>query len=914
MQTPQTIRTGWLALAVVAMAVFVHTAEGDMFAPKDAVAAGAWDPSEPLVTELLQEPSSDDIVPETLIEESSDDEPDMEKLASLEKDWKSKEQKASHNLDTTSLEQHAKLQKDMKAERDAKVEIQLQVSAQYLDSNTMQAVSGDKDDAIDSAWDSYKDEFKKEPTDASEETDSTVEDDTALAEEADAPQTDGTDTSSDDAQAQIAELKKQMEDLKQSQATELKKEEAQMQQKDDDKLSEVEDHLRGKLDAANKKLLEEQNREAKMVQQVQKQSTLTETTKVKMDDINDRRKQHKQDLQLAETAITDWHKKYDAEHGLRVKAVHATQMLGEKIKQMGYYGNKSSALAKTEALRAEKATADAKDNIVLIRAQKEKAKQLAAGLNATNFILQQQVAEAKADLASSEAESLHEKAHRQQVEDLMEKIKAELNETVHDKLTMAAQLAEHALKEKALSKEALKRKEEEGKALQALKKVDIIKSALTQAHSQLKRYQSENQLQRLELAHAAKQEIKAANVTRAAATNAEQIEKQALEERNKYRKWMDNAKAQLEKEHEGRMEAKTQFTALLKKAVAQLHAEHVLRKAAQEAKSNSSALVSSLQTDAQKQAAIMAEIKATADKVAADRDRLAQRDKAATQMIAVEQEATTEAKHAAEDLQVANEKKLAEMKQQYDELLKAEHQKSERAQAIADVVSKRQGSLKDAIASEKEVLQEEQKKAKDAQDKWEKALETFKKERKARLDSASASQESVAAQAQEAQLQINKATQLASAKDELLGQLKDQMSSQQQKFAKASEDWDRVKQTMMLRVKNAEQDAALANKKLADLTGNVQEDATAAAANSAVDDAISKSGEKMAVDVDHSDMSEADEEWTPTSMALDQLSMVDDEDTEPKSFGEELADSLPMLDDDGLDEDDLLMKLKQNKN
>lgn len=254
------------------------------------------------------------------------------------------------------------------------------------------------------------------------------------------------------------------------------------------------------------------------------------------------------------------------------------------------------------------------------------------------------------------------------------------------------------------------------------------------------------------------------------------------------------------------------------------------------------------------------------------------------------------------------------MKQQYDELLKAEHQKSERAQAIADVVSKRQGSLKDAIASEKEVLQEEQKKAKDAQDKWEKALETFKKERKARLDSASASQESVAAQAQEAQLQINKATQLASAKDELLGQLKDQMSSQQQKFAKASEDWDRVKQTMMLRVKNAEQDAALANKKLADLTGNVQEDATAAAANSAVDDAISKSGEKMAVDVDHSDMSEADEEWTPTSMALDQLSMVDDEDTEPKSFGEELADSLPMLDDDGLDEDDLLMKLKQNKN
>jgi len=109
-QTPQTIRTGWLALAVVAMAVFVHTAEGDMFAPKDAVtisdpvmtchaphavwrsiradihgllchpahtlscpsrhrekslgecslarhwqvAAGAWDPSEPLVTELLQ--------------------------------------------------------------------------------------------------------------------------------------------------------------------------------------------------------------------------------------------------------------------------------------------------------------------------------------------------------------------------------------------------------------------------------------------------------------------------------------------------------------------------------------------------------------------------------------------------------------------------------------------------------------------------------------------------------------------------------------------------------------------------------------------------------------------------------------------------------------------------------------------
>lgn len=306
----------------------------------------------------------------------------------------------------------------------------------------------------------------------------------------------------------------------------------------------------------------------------------------------------------------------------------------------------------------------------------------------------------------------------------------------------------------------------------------------------------------------------------------------------------------------------------------------------------------------------MAEIKATADKVAADRDRLAQRDKAATQMIAVEQEATTEAKRAAEDLQVANEKKLAEMKQQYDELLKVEHQKSEKAQAIADVVSKRQGSLKDAIASEKEVLQEEQQKAKDAQDKWEKALATFKKERKARLDSASASQESAAAQAQEAQLQINKATQLASAKDELLGQLKDQMKSQQAKFAQASEDWDRVKQTLMLRVKNAEQDAALANKKLADLTGNVQEDATAAAANNAVNDAISKSGEKMAVDVDHSD-SEADEQWAPTSIALEQLSVAEEEDTEPKSFGEELADSLPMLDDDGLDEDDLLMQMKK---
>merc|ERR1711907_297567 len=107
------------------------------------------------------------------------------------------------------------------------------------------------------------------------------------------------------------------------------------------------------------------------------------------------------------------------------------------------------------------------------------------------------------------------------------------------------------------------------------------------------------------------------------------------------------------------------------------------------------------------------------------------------------------------------------------------------------------------IEKEKDILHKEQEKARAQQMKWSAALQAFKKERAAHIKDKSSAEAATSAELRKAQLEIQKAQEIASDKDSLIAQLKDEVKKQAKKFAEAAQGWKRVKMSMQLRTKEA---------------------------------------------------------------------------------------------------------------
>lgn len=710
---------------------------------------------------------------------NDDGEPDMQKLEGLEKAWKAKEAGSSKSFRVSTSARKAQLREHMHQERAAKLSVQLQtqVSADEGDDK------GDNDEipargAVD------EDKARK------------------LAE----------------AQETITHLQQKLKDTELK--ADLTKKKVKVESKQDaDKISaETKLKYRKKLDAASKQLIEDHKREAAMVKQVVKDRTKAEATAVKLQDMAKRKDMHKDDYEQTVQENKALQSKLEQEKALRGKAVNTVMQLAKKVKTLGQFGKQSADLAKSQALKAEKATADAQEQVSLVKADKLKAKEETARVKAEKRMEEQKLQELKAQLTALQAETIHEKTRRHQTELSLAGTQARLNQTLLEEDALKGEVLKHKLAEKVVAKEAAKRKEEEKKALLALEKVDVIKKALTVAQTQVQRYRKENKLQRVELGVAAETQMEAANVTQSVARDAENIEQAALTERASFDHIVKAAKTQLSKEHGLRMGDKKKTDTLLEKAKVQLVQEHKLRVSAQDEVKTSQGAAAAAAAQAKKDHQDMLAIKATADKITADRERLIQRTKAATQMIAVQQEATSEAKKAAVMLQQADAKKMADLTSQYDQKLAAEHAKSVQAQSIATTITTRTGALQEAIAHQKEILKEEQTKALNERQQWHKAMDAFKTERSAHQQAKGAMDASSRAMAQKAQLAIQRATQLAKDKDMLINQLKTQVEKQAGQFSTASSDWAKVKKNLMMRVQAAEEEASDANAKIAELT------------------------------------------------------------------------------------------------
>jgi hypothetical protein len=769
--------------------------------------------SQGLVEQLVDRPdaaTNDQVGVDALVQEQSSDalgdaaqgRPDINKLDSLEKTWKAKEAHAQKAYQDQTVAQQAKLREHLHQERLAKMSMQLQV---------------------DVSKDSGKVAIPKT-------TDAHTAKELVKSQES------------------VTHLKQQLKDQKLKAALSAKKQDVDAKQKLAKQLAATKIKYRKRLDAANTELIKDHKREAEMVKQVVKDKTKKEATKVKLADMAQRKSKRKGDYKKALADNLALKRKLVQEKALREKAVDTAMKLGKKIRTLGMFGKKSADLAKDQALQAAKATADAKEQVNLVKAQKVKATAEATRLKAQKAMQEQQLQELKAQMTSLEAQGIHEHTLRRQVERSLITTQAHLNQTLLETDALNAKIVKHKLAEKRVAAEALKRKAEEKKALVALNKVGVIQKALTVSQQLAARYSKENKLQRGELAAAADQLLLAANVTRTAAAHAEKIEQEALVTRQEYQDVVKAAQKQLSHEHDLRMGAQHQSDALLQEAKKRLLEEHKLRQAAQAAATTSGAQAAKASADAAKDHQAMLATKATAAKIAADKQAIMQRAKAATQMIAVESAATQEAKKAAADLQKADAKKLADLTTAYDKKLAKEHAKSVQAEAIAKTITDRTGALQDAMAHQKAILKEEQAKAQNERAQWHKAMDAFSKERAAHREAKGAMDASTKAMMQKAQLAIDRASKLAKDKNVLLGQLKDQLHNQASKFADASTDWEKVKHALQLRVKTAEEEAADANAKLAELAKQQQADSVANYANTAVNQQLDHTQEQAGHD------------------------------------------------------------------
>jgi hypothetical protein len=821
MSQPRIIRNlGNIAVFAVVALVLLANAESEV-AMEDSAFTGWQDDSRDM---------------EVLVQEDSDDSQQLARVEALEVAWKSKEQHVQNALSETTAAKKAQLKKHMAQELTAKNAVQLQMDAE--ESDLLEADPKAEVKKANSQLASKSKELGK-------------------------------------AKKQIETLKSEVKDQKAKAKLDLKKADAEAKKKLITTVADTKTKLRKEVDGSNMKLLKEQKREKKMMQQVIKNRTEKEAEKVKLADQKARKAAHKGGEQKAVQSAGKWKAEAQKEKMLRKKAVQVAKQLGQKIKTLATFSKQSAGFAKQQAAKAEKATTDAKDQVNLMNAQKVKAKQQVAEIQAEEAMFKQKLQQAAANVAQSEAKAVHQKAAKEQLVTLLSTTRAQLNQTLLDRDALQAQSEKRKLAERRAAAEAAKRKAEEKKALKLVSKIGDMQKSIQLATDEKQRVQNLNANMREALAAAALKEEMAANVTKQAAEHAEAIERQALTERAMYKKTMAKSKTQVEIEHQARLDLVKKSSALLEKSKNALIQEHRLRKAAQQTADEKTAAAKKAEDDLNDEHKQRLATKATADSLAEERDRLTQRVQAATQMIAVSQEGTTDAKQAAQDMELANSKKLTTLKSKYDQLLKDEHDKAEKAQAVAETVTSRTTTLKQAIDQEKKILQDEQDKARKKQAKWTAALAAFKQERVAHTAEAGAVDQSSKMLVNKAKEQLKKATDLASAKDELLAQLKQQLKTQADKFASAAADWAQVKHKLQQRTKVAEDKASQAYAKLAQMAQHSQYDGQAAVAENAVNKAIAQTSaaaeaaQPMPMDVKQ-DMA--------VEMAEVQLNNEDDED------------------------------------
>merc|ERR1711981_1072002 len=169
--------------------------------------------------------------------------------------------------------------------------------------------------------------------------------------------------------------------------------------------------------------------------------------------------------------------------------------------------------------------------------------------------------------AQTEAKAAHQKAVRGHMKAKMLAMQVKLKHIKKKFVKKATEAAKRKLSEKKLADKAAKSKIAEKKALKTFKKVGDIRKAYDIAQKTSEHYRNENKLQRIALARAAAQEEVAAKATKAAAMHATEIEKQALIERNTYQALIKKAKAQLLAEHDLRLKAESKQEALRKAAL-----------------------------------------------------------------------------------------------------------------------------------------------------------------------------------------------------------------------------------------------------------------------------------------------------------------------------------------------------------
>merc|ERR1711977_347343 len=186
------------------------------------------------------------------------------------------------------------------------------------------------------------------------------------------------------------------------------------------------------------------------------------------------------------------------------------------------------------------------------------------------------------------------------------------------------------------------------------------------------------------------------------------------------------------------------------------------------------------------------------------------------------------------------ERKIAKLTKSFNSKFKAQHDVSTKAQAQASLNSSRTKKLRASMRKEEKILKAEQAKARQERLAWKKALESAKRERIAQRRAQGALSQSSKAETARAQLQIKKAQDLAKSKDKLLLALKKQLKGESRKFSKATKDWRRVRLSLEAHAKQAESEAAEAQRKLAKYARRHQKSAIHAAAKNEVKKVIAK--------------------------------------------------------------------------
>lgn len=611
------------------------------------------------------------------------------------------------------------------------------------------------------------------------------------------------------------------------------------------KVKSVEDKWQQKLKDLDGKLLREQRREGRVVKKMTKDKK--KTVQAKQDvkamkgrkDVRKKQYHEAKDLIRKLTRVTKRMKsKYAKEKTLREKAVSSAMVLGTRIKKMSHFGKKAAKFAKAQAVKAAS---------IKVKAAKDTAKLLAKHADfiakAKTFQqrknqIKQELAQMKADKLAAEAKTLHEKTERHKVHTQLLALSKNMTHIQRHTEKLKRKVLKHKNIAKKATTKVLELKEEAHKAVLALRKVNAIRMALTQAKAEVLHYKQENKLQRMELAQAAVEELKAANVTQLAARHAEAMEEHCLRQSSLERKIVKEAQLQVQKGH-GDLHKVRQFAKnLVSQAKIQLVQEHSLRFQAEGDLAKKVTNVAQLQAALEKEHELRLKEEATSKELREDRDRLLAREQAESRMIAIQKEATEESKLALANLKKAAQRREAQLKKGFQAALVKQHTSLLAVKNDAAVVSARSAALQKAVQAEKQTLNADHVKEAQERDSWQKAMAAMNKERIARTiakANAAGSSRHIAATAQQ---EVGAATSLASSQEAQVAELRAQLKDQAGKFAQASQDWAGMKVGLEQGAEHAQEGASRANAKLAAYMKRREEDSTSAVAVGSVNAAM----------------------------------------------------------------------------